>query len=193
VLPFFAGYCLLLMPRSAFFSMFDRYLLPILAVLLLFALRWHQEHVSPRVPAISIAMLALVALLTVVSTHDFFAMDRARVQLASHLQRAGVPRTAIRGGFSFDGTTQIDAWGYVNEPDIVNPPGAYRPTAGPAKADGPCDYWFQPLTPAIHAQYAIAARPTPCLGPSSFTPVSYRTWLPPATRHLFIGTVLPRP
>jgi hypothetical protein len=188
LLPFLAGYCLLLLPRSGFIGSNDRYELEVLAVLFVFVLRWHQERFGERLPIFAAVILAIFAIIAVAATHDLFAMDRARVQLADEMQSAGVPRTEIRGGFEFDAMTQVDAWGYVNDWRIANPPGAYHPE--PIRY-GPCNYWFQPMTPAVHARYAIAADPTPCLGPSSFAPVGYHTWLPPATRQLIAGTVLP--
>lgn len=189
LLPFFVAYWFLLLPRAAFIVMFDRYMLPVMAVLLVYLLRWHQERVSERLPRAAIVTLALVAFFAVAGTHDFFAMDRARVRAADELLAAGTPRASLRGGFAFDAISQVDAWGYVNDPRLVNPPGSYRPQ--PAN-DGPCRYWFQPFVPAVQAKYALATDPTPCLGPSPFAPVSYHTWLPPATRQIFVGTVSPQ-
>jgi hypothetical protein len=191
LLPFLAAYCALLVPRAASTGLFDRYFLEIVAILLIYMLRWHQEHVSPRAPVVSIVTLALVTIVTVAATHDLFSMDRARVRLLDDVQAAGIPRTSIRGGFAFDTITQIDAWGYVNDSHIRNPPGAFKLQPLIYADTNPCRDSLQPFIPAVHPIYAIAADPTPCLGPSSFLPVSYRTWLPPATRELFVGTVLP--
>jgi hypothetical protein len=190
LLPFLAGYFLLLLPRAAFVILFDRYLLEIVALLLIYALRWHQERVSLNVPAVAMAALAIFALLGVAATHDLFAIDRAEVRLANELQAAGVPRTQIRGGFDFDSVTQVQTMGYINDPHLLNPPGSYLPPRPrPAVQDIACAYPFLVYLPALDPRYVISADPKPCLAPAPFAPVSYRTWLPWATRQLFVGTV----
>jgi hypothetical protein len=187
LLPVALSYALLLVPRAMFLILFDRYLLIFIAIALLFALRWHQERVSARLPAIAVAVLVLFALIAITSTHDLFAMSRAEVRLANALRQAGVPRSAIDGGFDFDAITQVDQWGYLNEWRIANPPGAYHPLPPPI---GSCAPWYETFVPAVHPQYELAADPTLCLGPGGFAPVSYHTWLPLATRQLYIGTIL---
>jgi hypothetical protein len=187
LLPFLAIYCALLIPRAIKTVIFDRYLLEIIPVLLIYLLAWHQQRISPRIPSVAIVVLAMVALLTVAGTHDLFAMERARVQLLKEVENSGVPRPMIQGGFEYDATTQVQAWGYINDPHIRNPPGAYKPPAS-AIVETPCVAGLGPYAPALHPVYVLAIDPTPCLGPSSFAPVTYSTWLPPGTRRLYIGT-----
>jgi hypothetical protein len=196
LLPFLVAYCALLLPRAAFFVLFDRYLLEVVAVLLIFILRWHQERVSVAIPPVAIAVLAIIAALTTAATHDLFSINRALLHAASELQQAGIPREEIQGGFAFDATTQVYAWGYLNDPRILNPVDAYRPQpdSPPDLRNGIfCGNPIQRYTPALHIRYVISAELSPCLGPSSFAPVTYRTWLPPATRKLFVGLPLPPP
>lgn len=186
LLPYLLSYSLLLVPRSLTGHFVDRYLMAIVPVVLVYILGWHQERVSARIPVIAIVVLVLSAWVGVASTHDLFARERARVQLIDELQRAGIPRTSIRGGFSFDGITQIDAWGYVNEAALVNPPGAYH--RHPIET-GPCAYWFDDYVPVIHARYVAETEPTRCAGPSTFSPIVYRTWFPPRTAYVWAGTL----
>jgi hypothetical protein len=187
LLPFTATYSILLVPRAAWAGVNDRYTLEIIAVLLVFLLRWHQERVGPRIPAISIAILAIIAAVAIAGTHDLFAMDRARVRLLDEVQRVGVPRTAISGGFEFDAVTQVQAWGYLNDPRIKTPPDAFRPQPAAYVDTDPCRNPLQAYAPAVHAIYVVAADPISCLHPSAFPPATYQTWLPPAKRQLFIG------
>lgn len=192
LLPFLAVYSVLLMPRSAFADspehyLWDRYLLLILPIVLVFLLGWHQERVTARIPAVAILVLILFAFDGVAGTHDLFALERARVRLLNELQRAGIPRTAIRGGFPFDGVTQVEASGYVNEPAIVNPPDAYHPLPFDI---GHCGYWFNSFVPSLHAKYEVETQPNDCVTPAPFPRVSYRTWLPPRSLTLWTG-VLP--
>lgn len=193
--PFLIVYCLVFLASLAIVKTpFDRYFLEVIAVLIVFILHWHQTRVSARVPALAKAMLLLFAGVSVGGMHDLFAMDRAEVRAADQLQRAGIPRTQIRGGFSFDATTQVYAWGYLNDPRLLNPPGAYhpQPLPDPMYRDGwYCGYPFLPYVPALHIRYVISPDPTPCLGATAFAPETYVTWLPPARRELFIGRVLP--
>lgn len=106
------------------------------------------------------------------------------------------PRTEIQGGFAFDMATQVYAWGYLNDPRIAHPAGAYHP-----QADAPidirsgvfCGNPMQRYTPALHVHYVISVAPSRCLAPADFPPQTYRTWLPPTTRMVFIGKPLPPP
>lgn len=194
LLPFLACYCALLLPRAAFFVLFDRYLLEVVAVLLVYVLLWHQQHAGPRVPLLSSIILAVVALLTVADTHDLFIAYRAEVRLAQELEADGIPRDEIRGGFAFDATTQTQAWGYLNDPRILNPPSAYHPIPEPPtfKRDGvACFYPIQRYLPALHPRYLITVELTPCVAPTDFPPQTFRAWLPPTHRALIVGRLLP--
>lgn len=191
LLPFSACYFFLLFPLALIGAFFDRYLLAPIAILLIFTLRWHQERVSHRIPAIATGTLVVIAILGVAATHDLFAMARAEVRLTTALQRAGVPRTEIRGGFDFDTVTEVYTAGYLNDPHLVNPPGSYHPPL--QYQSGPCQYPFLIYLPALNIKYVVTSGPRPCMAPTSFPPQSYRTWLPPATRELFIAKSLTTP
>ncbi len=194
LLPTLLAYCVLLLPFAALVVVFDRYLLLIVAFVLVYLLRAHQERVGPHIPAAATAVLVIFALLGIAGTHDLFSLNRAEVRLLRELQQAGVPRTQIRGGFDFDSITEVETAGYLNDSHIVNPPNAYRPQPTPAPnfRDGAdCGYPFHRYVPALQIHYAISADPTPCLAPTAFAPQTYFTLLPPARRELFIGSVLP--
>ena len=178
LLPFSACYFVLLSPLALIGAFFDRYLLELIAILLIFTLRWHQERVSHRIPAIATGTLAVIAILGVAATHDLFAMARAEVRLTTALQRTGVPRTEIRGGFDFDTVTEVYTAGYLNDPHLVNPPGSFHPPL--QYPSGPCSDLFLFYLPAMNVKYVVTSGPRPCTVPTSFPPQSYRTWLPPA-------------
>ena len=194
LLPTLLAYCVLLLPFAALVVVFDRYLLLIMAFVLIYLLRAHQGRVGPHIAAAATAVLVIFALLGIAGTHDLFSLNRAEVRLLRELQQAGVPRTQIRGGFDFDSITEVETAGYLNDSHIVNPPNAYRPQPTPAPnfRDGvDCGYPFHRYVPALQIHYAISADPTPCLAPTAFAPQTYFTLLPPARRELFIGSVLP--
>jgi hypothetical protein len=193
LLPFLACYLLLLFPL-ALITIFDRYLLVIVAVLLVYSLRLHQERVSQRIPAIATATLVAMAILGVAGTHDLFAMARAEVRLTNELRQAGVPRVEIRGGFDYDTVTQVYTAGYLNDPHLVNPPGAFHRQPLPhVYRDGVyCGDALLPYVPVLKARYAISSDlRSPCFGPTTFAPQTYFTWLPHVRRELFIGSILP--
>jgi len=189
LLPFLACYLVLLFPL-AFIVLFDRYLLEIVAVLLIYMLRWHQERISPRIPAIATATLVVVALLGVAGTHDLFTMARAEVRLTNAMQQAGIPRTEIRGGFDYDTVTEVYTAGYLNDPHLVNPPGSFQPLR--TDESGPCGDPFLVYLPAMNIKYEVASGPSPCTVPTDFPAQIYRTWLPPARRELYVVTRKPR-
>jgi hypothetical protein len=183
LLPFLVCYLLLLFP-VALVAVFDRYFLPIIAILFIVMLRWHQERVSLRIPAMAVATVAVIAVLGVAGTHDLFARARAEVRLTKALQQAGIPRTEIRGGFDFDTVTEVYTAGYLNDPHLVNPPGSFHPLL--TDESGPCGDPFLIYLPAMHIKYVVTSGPRPCTVPTNFPAESYRTWLPPARRQLFV-------
>lgn len=191
LLPFSACYFVLVSPLALIGAFFDRYLIELIAILLIFTLCWHQERVSHRIPAIATGTLVVIAILGVAATHDLFAMARAEVRLTTALQRTGVPRTEIRGGFDFDSVTQVYAGGYLNDPHLVNPPGSFHPPL--QDQSGPCHDPFLIYLPALNIKYVVTSGPRLCTAPTSFPPQTYRTWLPPATRELFIAKPLTTP
>lgn len=185
VAPFVISYLLLLLPRAAFVVTVDRYLIPLSAVLLIPLLCYYQERVQEYASIPSFVTLAIFSLYGVASTHDYFATDRARLQAAEEVRRAGVPRTEIQGGWEYDAWTQLQVAGYINDWRIENPRGAYH-KPNPPDLPKECQYWFSPSTPVVTPRYFVVFSPVTCLAPSSFAPVRYRAWLPPFNRQIDI-------
>jgi len=181
--PFASAYLLLLLPRAAFVVTVDRYLIPLVAILLIPMLRYYQERVHDRASGSSFAVLALFAAYGVASTHDYFATNRARLSAAEEVHNAGVPRTVIQGGWEYDSWTQLQVAGYINDWRLENPPDAYH-KPGPPNLPEPCRYWFAPNTPVVTPRYFVVFSAMSCLAPSSFAPVRYHTWLPPFARQI---------
>jgi Dolichyl-phosphate-mannose-protein mannosyltransferase len=195
LVPLLASYCMLLLPRAALSATFDRYLLVIMAAVIVFPVAWHQEHISGRIPAFSIGALAVIAILAVADMHDLFSMSRAEVRLSEEMQNAGIPRTEIEGGFAYDFETQVYATGYINDPHIINPPGAYHPVPpAPVFRRGAnlCGgLTIQRYLPSLHVRYAMSAGANPCFAPANLPPQSYTTWLQPGTHQVFAAVPLP--
>ena len=184
-IPFTAAYILLLIPRGIHTGIYDRYLLPILAVLLGPVLRVYQERVSARLPVACGGLVIAVALFSTALLHDVFALDRARLKAIEELRTAGIERQHIRGGVDYDAWTQIETRGYINEPRIVLPAGSYV-AAKRSWRLGNCPYYFSELTPAVNPMFALSYDPTICGGLSAFEPVRLRTWLPLGERTIYI-------
>jgi 4-amino-4-deoxy-L-arabinose transferase-like glycosyltransferase len=173
--------------RSVGMDAFDRYLIPFMPVLGIPLLRFYQTHIGTKVSRWSGAMLVLFALYGVATTHDSFSSARARLAAAQRLEQAGIPRTEITAGFEYDGWTQLEAAGYVNNKQIENPMDAYSPLdcSGPAGVR----LWFAWLTPAIHPRYFLVLTRLPALEDVPVAPVSYSLLLPFTKRQVFTQIV----
>ena len=181
--PFFAAYCILLLPRAASLYIVDRYLLPLLVLLGMALLLCFQGAERRRLPSISVAATLLFMGSGVAGLHDLFAMERARLQAIAAVRQLGVPREHIAGGFEYDAWTQIQAMGYLTDPRIVKPAGIrlYHPQWITA-----CQNDTSYLTPAVQPIYLLSFDPTFCRDSSNLPPVTFRTWLPPFSTTIYI-------
>jgi Dolichyl-phosphate-mannose-protein mannosyltransferase len=184
--PFTLAYLFLLVTRT---DIFDRYLLPLIFVFLVILLRVYEERVGDRLPAISLFLVLLFGAFTVAGMHDLFAMGRARLTAADEMLAAGVVRTEIQGGFEYDAWTQLESAGYMNNYRLRIPVGAFHPKSLPANAPAGCYFGFSEETSAINARYILSFDQSSCYSPSQFAPVSYKAWLSPHTRIIYIQKV----
>jgi hypothetical protein len=178
LLPFTLAYVGLLAPRASFDTVWDRYLLALLMVALVFLLRFYQREVGLRLPLASVVVLVCVTGYGVAATHDMFAMYRGRIAEIEVLQAAGIPSSAIDGGFEYNGWAQLMATGHINSPEIVNPRGTFSPTAFDPPLDN-CHPEIPYLFPQLVPRYALSFDPGLCGGEAGFAPVVYETWLAP--------------
>ena len=146
----------------------------------------HANGFAARLPAVTIAALGLFALYAIAGTHDWFALNRARVAAVAQIHAAGLPTTSIQGGFDYDGWTQIEAAGYINDARLRNPANSYQANLSPLQLPERCRLNFAKYTPAIHPKYFVVFEPMMCLAQSKYPPVTYRTWLPPFQRTIYI-------
>ena len=192
LVPFGFAYMVMLAPRAADGRFTERYALPLVVICLLALTRYYQEKVRANLPIASTVLGVLVASFVVADMHDVFAMSRAYVTAIEKVRSTGVPATAIWGPWEFDGWTEVDTTGYLNDPLIRFPKGAYTPP--PPRVIPPhCDddqqgapFWYWDWTPAIKPIYATALHATECDGLAGFPPVSYHTWFPPRSRSVYI-------
>jgi len=190
--PFSVAYVILLAVFAAGNFFIVRYVLPLLAICLLVTTRYYQERVKANLPMACVALIVLAGSLAVAATHDEFALRRGSVAAIDELRSSEVPATSIWGPWEYDGWTEVEKIGYVNDRRIRTPQGLYTP---PPELTIPphCDdkqrgvpFWFSEWTPAIKPIYMISNDPTECGGPAGFSPVTYHTWLPPLNRSIYI-------
>jgi hypothetical protein len=184
--PFAAGYLCLLLPRSAHGFFFDKYLLPIIPIAILVLLKLYQQRLDANPAAISWIVLTVFSLYTVAATHDWFAMYRAQAFAANEVRASGIPRTQIQGGFEYNGWTQIQNGGYINEPFIRVPKGAFDPNVPPLPLAPECRLPYSDWMPVVRPKYFLTFDQMACLGPSNYPAVRYRAWLPPFHRIIYI-------
>jgi len=184
--PFTISYVVFLLPRALYSFIYDRYLLGLMPFAIILLLLLHQRWIALRLPAVTIAALSLFGLYAIAGTHDWFALNRARVAAVAQIRVSGVPVTSIQGGFDYDGWTQIEAAGFINDARLRNPANAYQVNLTPLQLPDRCRLDFAEYTPAIHPEYFVVFQPMACLAWSKYPPVRYRTWLPPFQREIYI-------
>jgi hypothetical protein len=187
LLPFTVAYFGLLVPRAIANFFYDRYLLSLLFLAAIPVVRLYQERVQSRLPAAALIPIGLYAVFAVAGTHDSFVRFRSYLSAINELRAAGVPAMEIDGGLEFDGWTQIERVGYVNDPRIpVRPGEGFRPSV--KDTFGVCpQFWVDSFS--ADYRYAMSAFPDTCLGPAGFPPVTYRTWLGPRVNKFYIVRV----
>ena len=171
--PFSMAYLALLITRGI---LYDRYFLPLLLVFVICLVRFYQSKIAFKLPLFSAVLVVLFATFSLLTMHDCFAAGRARLAAAAELRAAGIPRGEIRGGFEYDGLTQLEAFGYINDPRLRLPVGAYHkfpPGWWPAGV-----VWFDPIMPAVQPKYQLTYSLLPNSIESTFPAVEYETWLP---------------
>jgi len=188
--PFTISYVAFLVPRAIYSFVYDRYLLGLMPVAIVALLLLYQHCVAERLPAITVVTLSLFALYAIAGTHDWFALNRARMAAVAQIHASGVPVTSIQGGFDYDGWTQIEAAGYINDARLRNPANSYRANFDLLQLPKECRLDFAKYTPAIHPEYFVVFEPMTCLAPSKYPPATYRTWLPPFRREIYIQQAL---
>lgn len=188
-LPYFITYLLCLVPRGLHAYVFDRYLLGIMPVVILYLLKLYEEKVGRSLPLVCYLTLSFFAIYGICATHDLFALNRARVAAVNEVRSQGVGENAVQAGFEYDGWTQIDQAGYVNESKIEYPANAFHVNLQDRRRPADCRLGFDPYTPALHPKFIVVLTPMWCLERSNFSSVSYHAWLPPFSRRVYIQKV----
>jgi hypothetical protein len=158
--------------------LFDRYLIVLLPLLVIPLLLLCQQTIREKPPAWAWILLAIPASYGIATTHDYFAAARARLQAATTVTAAGIPRSHVSAGFEYDGWTELEQNGRIPSLDelVALPPRRY-PVTPP--------YWFWATTRHVDPVYIVANSRLRGLAASPFPPISYNSWLPPFQRYVF--------
>ena len=184
LVPVTLSYFVLLLPRAAFQTIYDRYFLPLMLLAMIPVLRCYQERVQPRLPVAVALPIALYAAFAVAGTHDYFSRARASQAAIRELRSRGIPPLAIDGGWEYNGWNQIEQANFIHETRTPALPldhsknsfGACRPQSFA---------WF----PVLRPRFGLATSEADCLGSAGFAPVQYHTWLGPHDRAIYIVKV----
>jgi hypothetical protein len=183
--PFSAAYVLFATVHGAFF---DRYFLPLFAILLLVLTRYYQQRIPANAAWAWVLLIGVFAGFSLVAIHDAFSRYRGFVAAAGEIRSSGVPATAILGPQPYEGWAQLEKAGRLNYPPKVSPdPSALQSEeAVPAYCDK--DLYFLILlgqVPSIQPAYAVSLNPQECGGQVAFPPVKYSTWIAPRTNWIY--------
>jgi hypothetical protein len=166
----------MLLPRGLYALLYDRYLLGLMPLAIIFLIRLYQQVFGDNLPAISFVMLGAFGFFSIAGTHDWFAANRARIVAVEEVRATGVPKTAI----------QIEAAGFINEERIEVPAGVFHKNMRMYRLPERCWHFFGWYAPSIDPKYLIVSSPSSCFADSTFPPVTFRTWLPPFQRTIYV-------
>jgi hypothetical protein len=187
--PFVLAYAVLLIPASTIANLVDRYTLALLVVILLCLVRFYQERIQPRLPLACTLLVVLVALYGVAYTHNLFALERARVDLAAELRTADVPDTTVDNGWEYNLGVELQHADHINMATVEFPANAYTPQ--PPLPAGTCAMYWHDRFPHLHPRYGISFDPNACYGPAPFAPVRYSRWLASSPGTLYVVNYIP--
>ncbi|WP_080054904.1 ArnT family glycosyltransferase [Spirosoma aerolatum] len=147
-------------------GLFDRYLLPIPALLLILIYIARTDTIQTKqAPILSLPLYLSISLFfisfvyNICTTHDYLAWNRVRWQSLNNLLKQGVKLTDIDGGFEFNG------WHLYNS--------SYKVSSDKS-------FWW------VHNdKYVLAASVLP--GFTLFQELPVNTWLPYGLQKLYIG------
>jgi hypothetical protein len=193
LVPFTIVYTLLLIPSAARYGIHDRYLLVPLTAALPCLVRYYQDRIQPRLPLASVFLVGIMAIYGIATTHNTFALDRARVAIAAELRASGVPDTSVDNGWEYNLGVELQHSDFINEPSFTVRAHNYVPAPPPTANTCPMADFYD--FPHVKPRYSVSFDPNACDGPAPFAPVSYSRWLAskPGTIYVVHSTVSPRP
>jgi hypothetical protein len=176
-LVFSCAYIPLLIPGSLVNSASDRYVLPLLPLLIVFLLQRFASY-RREVPAAAWACLSIFAAYSTAITHDYFSALRARTLAARTLEQRGIPRIHISAGLEYDGWTQLQYKGEIK--------GVVSGTA--VDAITPDKFWFWDSATALQPTFVLMYSASCDQLNRAVLNVPFTAWLPPFRRCVVVRT-----
>jgi hypothetical protein len=159
---------------------FDRYLLPLIAIVNLAAMAVAARLQGTALRFAAVPVLLIFGVYGLAMTHDAFRLYEARARAGDRLRRIGVPRTWVSGGYEYDGWTELATAGGIRNAGL-----AYEIESDPPTTTRAKDFWFLRLTPSVHPRYFVVSSPQADLARTIFAQ-PYRTWLSPRRREILV-------
>jgi hypothetical protein len=175
IVPFLLAYLGLISPRAGFEGIWDRYVVPLLFVALIFTLRFYQQRFRTNLPVAALVLAVCFGTYATASLHDRLALYRARVAAVNEVLATGIPATSVSGGWDYDGWTELQLSSHIIDPRMRVPPGVKLPNPTHYGLDD-CPWFYCNMFPHVVPYYTISLRPDPVFG-NKFEPVPYRTWV----------------
>jgi 4-amino-4-deoxy-L-arabinose transferase-like glycosyltransferase len=172
MLLFALAYCALLLPRCSTNMVYDRYMLPLMPCVLIWIFRQYQATENDAIPFGALALFGLYSLYAIAATQEVTSLARARTVAAKLLMDHGIPRTQIDAGFEFDCETQLETTGYMNDPRLKNPRGAFNPDLS--------------ATYVVRPKYRLEFAPVADTFETEWGPVEYFSLLYPFHRRVHV-------
>jgi Dolichyl-phosphate-mannose-protein mannosyltransferase len=173
-LPFFGAYLLVILVRSLTSFYTDRYLLPLIAIIVLAIMAIAERMPGKRRPYFAWAALLVFAWYGITVTHDAYRMYSARLQASDRLMRAGIARECMLGGYEFDGWTEMEDTNHIVPPDKAPP----RST--------PVDYYFFRSVPHVKPKYYLVSSLQATLLDKPILDIPYEIWLGHGRQHVMV-------
>jgi hypothetical protein len=168
-IPFLAGYLLVLAHQGRIWPLFDRYLVQVSAIVVLY-LACLASGLRPARPSpAGWAALAILAGFAIANTHDLYAANRAKLAAADWLIGQGNPRHSIAAGYEYDTETQLAERGVWSDPI----PGLRKHA------------WYLDHADAVTPLYYVVSSRQHQLG-GVVREIAYRAWLAPTTRTVLV-------
>jgi hypothetical protein len=185
--------CTLFIVTDSRENFFARYLLPVFAALTLWLVKlWSDLHAERPGCGIAAPLIAAIYCAFIVAQmHDIFESTTAVLSLTQWYTSQGMPRNHLEAGFAFDGWYQIQHTGYINDPRVNLPVGAYVNHDLPPDQKR-CHNFFLPDTPSIYASYGIGEALSPCFAGAPLHAVQYSGWMPLRRHTVFIAAYAPK-
>ncbi len=171
---FILSYLPFLVPGALLRLSFDRYVLPVLPVVLILILLPVQA-MSLRVPFAVWACLAVFAAYAVVTTHDYYAGLQARAEAAKQAELLGIPADHISAGFERDGWLQLQKTGHIKT-SLYDDRLTWEYN----------NFWFWYYSTVISHEYVAISGRLDRTPKSVVTTVPFQAWMRPFKRAIYV-------